>query len=345
VLMRTLKRRVKTCLSDMLVAAGPCPWLLRCRPLILMYHRILPEAEAARSHTSPYIITHEQTFALQMRYLADHCLPVPLSDLVSALAQNKRLAPLTVAVTFDDGWEDNSTVALPILKRYSIPATVFLTTSFIGSTRVFWQERLRFLLMQLAANESRLAPALPGFLSGQPDAVKALPLAQQQDARVVAGIEELPVDVRESFLDTLQSFLGRPAFDQARHAFLSWEQAAEMHCAGVELGSHTVSHHNLTRLSDQELANELTESKALLREKLNIDATALAYPTGYYDARVMAAARTAGYSVAVTTEKRALDRKDAPLALPRLNICESRFLAPSGRFSPNMFAAALAGFF
>lgn len=338
---RQSKRRFKTWLSHRLMAQGPCPRLLPCRPLILMYHRVLPAGQAARCHTIPSIIVHEDTFAAQMAHLAAHCRPMPLADLArGALAGG--LPPLCLAVTFDDGWEDTCRVALPILARYRIPATVFLTTGFVGTADVFWQERFRFLL-------SRLAKAHPDgpreLLAGLSPALADLPPGPNLERPLFARLAGLDEPARETVHDRLRAALGRPEIDRSLHAFLTWDQARALARAGIALGSHTARHPDLTRLPDAALTAELVDSRNTLRDRLAIVPDTLAYPTGYHDARVLAAARAAGYALAVTTKAKALRPGDDPLALPRLNVCESRFRDPAGRFDPAMFAAAVAGFF
>lgn len=339
--MRQLKRRFKTWLSRRLMAGGPCPRLLPCRPLILMYHRVLPAGQAAGCHTIPSIIVHEDTFAAQMAYLAAHCRPLPLADLAhGALAGG--LPRRSVAVTFDDGWEDTCRVALPILSRHGIPATVFVTTGFLGTDRVFWQERFRFLLARLTAEH----PHAPGdLLASLSPTLADLPSGPNVEQALFARLATLDEPAREAVHDRLRTALGGPEIDGALHAFLTWDQARTLARAGIGLGSHTVRHPDLTRLTDAALATELADSRATLRDRLDIVPDTLAYPTGYHDARVMAAARAAGYVLAVTTRARTVRPGDDPLALPRLNVCESRFRDPAGNFDPAMFAAAVAGLF
>lgn len=57
--------------------------------------------------------------------------------------------PRSCLITFDDGWKDNYTYAYPVLKRHHIPALIFLTTDFIGTSRAFWHEQLGDLLSKV----------------------------------------------------------------------------------------------------------------------------------------------------------------------------------------------------
>lgn len=95
---------------------------------ILMYHSI---------GTNPHFFTvTPEEFRWQMSYLKDHGYRVlPLLDLVDLLMQKKSIPTNTVVLTFDDGYEDNFTNAFPILKEFQFPATIFVSTDFIGQER------------------------------------------------------------------------------------------------------------------------------------------------------------------------------------------------------------------
>jgi peptidoglycan/xylan/chitin deacetylase (PgdA/CDA1 family) len=80
----------------------------------------------------------------------------------------------------------------------------------------------------------------------------------------------------------------------------SWDQLASLIEAGWEIGSHTRSHPYLTRLDDESLRDELRESRAELQDRLGRPCPTLAYPYADVDARVVDAARSAGYAAAAT---------------------------------------------
>jgi len=93
---------------------------------IVSYHGILD------TPTNHYAIS-TASFTQQMQHLAEHYTPVTVDYLVDLLHTGKPIPPRAVAVTFDDGYQDVSTRAYPILQRFGIPATVFLPTALIGT--------------------------------------------------------------------------------------------------------------------------------------------------------------------------------------------------------------------
>lgn len=104
---------------------------------VLLYHKIgqtPPERDPYRMTMPP------QMFAQQMDTLHRrgwHCLP--LVDIVKAQIEKRTLPPRSFAITFDDGYRDNYTAALPILKRHGFTATIFLVADQIGGANT-WDE-------------------------------------------------------------------------------------------------------------------------------------------------------------------------------------------------------------
>jgi peptidoglycan/xylan/chitin deacetylase (PgdA/CDA1 family) len=106
-------------------------------------------------------------------------------------------------------------------------------------------------------------------------------------------------------------------------SFLTWPLLDALERRGIEIGSHTVSHRDLTRLPGRELVAELTTSRRTLQRELGHPVQWLAYPFGAYDARVEDAARRAGYVLAVTTRPGAVQSARQPLALRRLRVLDT----------------------
>ncbi|HEY7255634.1 MAG TPA: polysaccharide deacetylase family protein [Solirubrobacterales bacterium] len=109
---------------------------------------------------------------------------------------------------------------------------------------------------------------------------------------------------------------------------LTWAQVEEMAEAGMEFGSHGLAHSHLPELSDEELRQELVDSRRLIAERLGSCAM-LAYPFGDWDGRVAAAAAEAGYEFAFTLP-RSHQRRVGPLSIPRVSV---DFRDDAGRFA------------
>jgi peptidoglycan/xylan/chitin deacetylase (PgdA/CDA1 family) len=109
-------------------------------------------------------------------------------------------------------------------------------------------------------------------------------------------------------------------------SFLTWSLLRNLERRGIEIGSHTVSHVDLTQLSDAVLSRELRESRGTLERGLGHPVQWLSYPFGRVDDRVAAAAREAGYVLAMTTAPGRTQHSGCALELRRLRILDSTTL-------------------
>ncbi len=83
-------------------------------------------------------------------------------------------------------------------------------------------------------------------------------------------------------------------------ALMNWDDINEAVKKGIAFGSHTMNHRNLLELNDEDLQNELAESRRILASELGLSFHPLAYPYGYFDRRVADAAKASGYDLALT---------------------------------------------
>jgi peptidoglycan/xylan/chitin deacetylase (PgdA/CDA1 family) len=126
---------------------------------------------------------------------------------------------------------------------------------------------------------------------------------------------------------------------------LGWSRLKALANMGVEIGSHTISHPDLTRLSASELRRELVEPKALLEEQLGRPVESLAYPFGLVNAGAVAAAGAAGYRWACTTQHVHASPAFNPLTTPRFECGHLHDLAETFDGRGWIFYAGLQAFF
>lgn len=127
-----------------------------------------------------------------------------------------------------------------------------------------------------------------------------------------------PIMQQEGAVGTF--FLVTDLLEQRHPLYMSWEQAAEMAATGMEMSSHTTGHADLTTLSRDDAWWQLSRSRALLVEKLGVEATTLGYPFGKLNDQVAALARDAGYAVAVTTAGGTTADSTTMMTLPRVRV-------------------------
>jgi peptidoglycan/xylan/chitin deacetylase (PgdA/CDA1 family) len=257
--------------------------------LVVTYHRFSEQPKGG--------FTHASAFAEQLEYLRAHYTIVPLSAIGRHLIEGEPLPNAPAAITIDDGYRDAYEVAFPILRRHRAPATLFAATDFIDRKGWLWTDKLRYVEAR-----KRSSSALDARRANEE--LKRLPNAEK-DKHIAAIAHEAGVTM--------------PALPPADCGAITWDQAREMATAGIDIGSHTVTHPILTHVDLVQLGYELQQSRSRLEDELDREVALFCYPNGDYNARVRGAVERAGYRVAVTTEGGLNDGASDPLALRRIH--------------------------
>lgn len=241
----------------------------------------------------------------QLRLLRTVANVVPLGSALADLSAGRPLPPRAVAITFDDGYRDNLVLAAPLLRDLGLPATCFLVPGLLSRTTRAWWEELA----------SAVASARAGEISWE-DQVHPLRTSAERRAALDGLAERLKRRdraAREAALDELTGLL-EPAHRYATDEhFLDWDEALRLR-EHMEIGSHSLHHAILSQEDADEQSADLRTSRAQLQERLDVDASVLAYPNGTaadYGPSTVAAASRAGHSHAVTTRP-GLNRPTTP---------------------------------
>jgi peptidoglycan/xylan/chitin deacetylase (PgdA/CDA1 family) len=305
--------------------------------VVLTYHRVLP-VRAAQAYAIPPMAMPRDEFDAQMGHLARYYAPLPLVEAAERLARGS-LPARAVAVTFDDGYGDNYRHAFPILRKHGVPATIFVVTGALDRRTPFWWDAVAAAVERLA-REPAVGNHLPAWLTTCLAPLTAGVPSREVARGIVRRLNALERPERERTVAALLA--AAPGASPAADDLLTWDQAREMRRAGVELGSHTVSHAFLDELSPAEARREIEESLDRLAAELGAPARLFAYPRGRVAEPLRALLRDAGVLAAVTTEL-GDNRPGADLlALHRL---DAGYLRRAGGFDPYVFDAELAGRF
>jgi peptidoglycan/xylan/chitin deacetylase (PgdA/CDA1 family) len=168
-------------------------------------------------------------------------------------------------------------------------------------------------------------------------------------ARVLPGLAELGVPATvfacSGYADTgaplaVPELVDEVAAYPSELETMNWDALRELTERGVEVGSHTVSHPHLVEVADEELERELVDSRRQLEDELGRPCRYVSYPYGEQDARVRAAARTAGYEAAFALP--GIDRPPDPFAFPRIGIYQRDNIARAALKTSPLRRPALA---
>jgi len=274
---------------------------------VVNYHRVLARPDPLLE-TEPDVAT----FHWQMALLADCFNVMPLHDALRALDEG-RLPPRTVCITFDDGYRSVHDLALPILRQYRLPATVFVTSGFLaGDAGNMWNDRIIHAVQSLP----------PGSLDLTGIGLENYPLGsleerKQSALRLTEAGKYLPPAERDSLVERLDRMSG------AHHdaLMLTAEMLATLEGNRVEIGAHTISHPILTSLDDDSARIEIASGKRQLEALIGKPVRLFAYPNGKvgqdYDARHVEMVRQAGFFAAFTTAVGAITSDQDRFQLPR----------------------------
>jgi peptidoglycan/xylan/chitin deacetylase (PgdA/CDA1 family) len=263
-----------------------------CSARILYYHRVNDENDPF-FHAVPTAV-----FEQHMRYLARHYRIVSLAEVVRHL-QEDASPEMLVGITFDDGYEDNYRNAFPILKRYNLPATIFLTTGSIDSGEPLWFERLAEALKKSPKEFVDLDLDSPQRLWLRTHSERL-----EANGRIFSILRNLNDEERNRRVAEILRRLCAGETSDRSHRMLSWEQVRLMKSQGIDFGGHTVTHPFVSRLTAPQLEWEVAECKRRIEEELQEAVSHFAYPHGRdcdFNPTAKEALRAAGYKAAVTT--------------------------------------------
>lgn len=305
-----MRGMIKAMAERTLLHAGPATlnrWLYRGRNLVLAYHNIVPEGERILGDVPLHL--PQRDFARQLDLLLEALVDiVSLSELMdAALHPDRRDLTRRVAITFDDGYRGAIQAGVEELVGRGLPATFFVVPGLVGG-QTFWWDALSAFNSNLNTD---LRQAALVEACGRGDEVIAW------SRRQGLALGSVPEHARSASETELRV-------------------AAAQH--GIQMASHTWSHPNLARLTEDECRDELTRAADWLLERFGRSPDWLSYPYGRYSSATEDVVRTTDYRGAFRIEggwlPRPLDRH-AVLRLPRLNI-------PAG-LSGEGFALRLSG--
>lgn len=243
---------------------------------VLAYHRVLDQDEKQYLFDEDLISVSTAEFDRQVAYLAKHFDVKVLSEAVSQFSRNDNRN--IVAITFDDGFDDLYFNVFPILKKYGVSATFFLTTGLVGTRETLWPEYIAYAVKKGKGRSLDLSPLL--FVENIEEGEGARRLIN----KLLVLFKSVEDRERLILMDRLLEQLEKPSTQELEQSrMVTWEMVKEMHEYGIEFGSHTATHPVLSRLDESALYEELSESKNVLEAMLSSPCKTIAYPVGGRD--------------------------------------------------------------
>lgn len=291
---------------------------------ILTYHRI-----SDSNYGDPFLSITPHNFERQIQYLAKKYKIVSLGELTKYVQPQYPALDDYVAITFDDGYRDNYTNAYPILRKYKVPATIFLSTGFIGTDELFWWDKVTRIIKFIIENNLCIDFSEDIYPEKIKDAIVNISSANSLNSSkaICTLLKEISEEKKNLVLDDLEKQISPlPKYDQDRPCTLTWDEVKQMSEDGIEFGSHTVTHPILTQVKSDQARYEISNSKMEIERKIGKVVLHFAYPNGErsdFDERIKQFVKDNNYISACTTINGANGLQDDIFSLKRRAIDDS----------------------
>jgi peptidoglycan/xylan/chitin deacetylase (PgdA/CDA1 family) len=272
----------------------------------LIFHRVHAEPDALFPNEM-----HAGAFRERLGWIRTWFNVLPLEEAVAALGRGT-LPERALAITFDDGYADNFTVALPVLREHGLPATFFVATGFLDGGRM-WNDTVIEAIRRTARASLDLSALGLGALALGSTVARRVAI----DA-VLGELKYLQPELRQERVDAVASAADTQLPDDL---MMTSAQVRGLAAAGMEIGGHTLTHPILTRIDASSARREIAEGRCALAAITTRPVSLFAYPNGRpvgdYGAEHVAMVRKLGFTAAVSTSRGAARAGDSLFELPR----------------------------
>ena len=318
---------------------------------ILMVHGVVDQHTSA-SWAPLWVRPTLEKFELSIKQISKYYNFISLDDAVRILDGSSPPVENAVVLTFDDGYRNNFSEALPLLEQLGIPATFFVATGYVETGRSYWIDRLDYALQQ-APDESRLLRyqgheydlrnlGREQLINGYRELRLNIKRNEQDDEGMIRALDEFCGALESSSGVTIDTIINTDPFV----SIASWAEQSAACKGGATIGSHSVDHCRLTSIPKSDIDEQLIDSKDEIEEKLGNCCQFFCYPNGSFNEDVLERVRKTGYRAAVTTV-RGLNRVGDDLyalkrfAMPMLENEQDILLGISGVLESRLVRAIL----
>lgn len=246
---------------------------------ILAYHRVMDIDPENFALAEDVVDATVSDFDRQMKFISRNFNVITFKELAEC-HKNGGLPKNSLIITFDDGYRDNYTNAFPILKKYNLLAAIFLATGYIGSDKLFWWDKLAYLIKKTSKEEVSIS------INGD---VRRYNLSNREKRYYAIEdinnlLKKVSDDEKEGILKQLESSINvfiEPSV--SKDIILSWDEVKEMSQNRIEFGAHTVNHKILPNLSLHDMKKEICSSREEIEKRIGKTVGVFAYPSGLYN--------------------------------------------------------------
>ena len=266
---------------------------------IIMVHGVheKPPGQASPPRSS----VSKASFEQNLMAVGKHYSFVSMDEVAGMISGTLPWKKRSLALTFDDSLKCHSDIIAPMLFGLSIPGTFYLSTNIIDQQSPYWWLRLEYAMSKATGQQILLT--LPGDRELRVDTKDWRKASRIMSAAIRTSS---PPEACEKAVESVEIQLDvNPELMLCDYPFaepMTWNDARRLLALGMAVGSHTVSHPNLTLIDADRVRSEFEDSRQRIEQECALPCRHLCYPHGNYSESVCQAASNAGYITAVTTE-------------------------------------------
>lgn len=279
--------------------------------MILMYHNVVPDsAPSGYKHTS--LTLPVSVFERHLRWLARNFNVLSLADYLQ-IPSRERVREKNIALTFDDGTAITFETVYPLLEKYAVPATIFVTVCHLENGSLMWGSYLNALCYEHMYDSVTVR-----------DRVLDLTTAENRiDSRHQLQIIADQIGDHASFAEDLSSTYPITEDVVPYYRGMSYQQLRQATDSDyVEIASHSVTHPYLSKIPRDQQAVEIRNSKVKLEELTGERIRYFAYPSGDYNETTLALVEDNQYDAAFATISKSI-RDKSRFEIERMGVYSS----------------------
>lgn len=289
-------------------------YLTRRIPRVLMYHRF--------AHDGLNMGIAKEAFEWQLNEIKKNFHAMSLSEYIEKKDNGCNSKPVVI-ITVDDAYYDFYTAAYPLLLKYNIPATLFISTDFVGK-KWFWWDKIKYIIIK--TNKADITCSYNS---------KKFAINTTSIDNKIAGWHllsdycmNLSEDEKVEFISTIAASMNVdvPVLPVEEYKQMTWDEIIEVSKNRIEIGAHTVSHPILTHMDREQLKKEVEISKSVIEKKTGLAVKTFCYPNGRpsdYNQNVVNAVKEAGYLAAVVANDGGYDLNER-YTIPRFGVSDNK---------------------
>jgi len=285
---------------------------------ILVYHRVVDDNTNEFLYKGAAIHHHIKDFKREILFISKWFKIISMDDLISNIKNKKNFSAPSIAITFDDGYRDNYTLAYPVLRQFGLAATIYLVTGLLGTYKRTWLDEIEYALLNTNAN----CLTFPRLFEDEVLNISSLEEKLNANKKIGEALKRIDNKKKWELICELYNRLGvnRDSITNQNRRMLNWEEIKEMSENNISFGAHTHSHPILTQMSIEEAKQEITTSKKIIENELHISTDHFAFPNGTsidFNEELRQFCIDIGFKSVTTVEYGTNDMKSDPYSLKR----------------------------